>query len=262
MPTDTGSIAAPAGQSLAPLLARHARAESGLLQLLREVQEQYGHVPAETIPAIAAHLGVPEVRVRSVASFYSFLHLEPQGDYRVLFSDNITDRMLGSEALLQQMCRQLWVEPGKLSEDGIVSVDTTSCTGMCDQGPALLVNGRAITRLTQQRVQEIGHLIRNRTPLADWPDDFFRVEDNIRRRDMLLDSKIPAGDALRNGLALGAAGVVDTVKSSGLRGRGGAGFPTGMKWESTRAAADPRASPAPSRTGYCSLHMPRWYSRG
>ena len=71
----------------------------------------------------------------------------PRGAYRVLFSDNVTDRIAGSAGLKSRMCRNLWIEPGKVSEDGVVSVDLTSCTGMCDQGPAMLVNNRAITRL-------------------------------------------------------------------------------------------------------------------
>jgi [NiFe] hydrogenase diaphorase moiety large subunit len=138
-----------------------------LLQMLREVQERFGHIPPPAISRLAEKLSIPRARIESVASFYSFLHLQPHGEYRVLFSDNITDRMLGSQALMEQMCQLLWLQPGKVSEDGLVSIDTTSCTGMCDQGPALLVNNRAITNLTHQRVQEIAQLIRNRTPLAD-----------------------------------------------------------------------------------------------
>jgi len=137
---------------------------------------------------------------------------------------------------MQQMCQQLWVEPGKVSEDGLVSIAATSCTGMCDQGPAMLVNGRAITHLSHQRVQEIGQLIRNRTPLTDWPVDFFRVEDNIRRSGLLLDNKLAPGEVLRAALTLGAANIVETIKQSGLRGRGGAGYPTGLKWEACRNA--------------------------
>ena len=110
------------------------------------------------------------------------------GRYRVLWSDNITDRMLGNRELMQAMCQKLWLEPGRVSEDGLVSVDTTSCTGMCDQGPAVLVNYRAITRMTPERVEQMVELIRSETPLAEWPAEWFHVEDNIRRADILLDN--------------------------------------------------------------------------
>jgi len=232
MPTDAGLSTA----ILDPILGRYRHDAANLLQILREVQEHYGHIPPATIGYLAAQLHIPRARIESVASFYSFLHLQSHGEYRVLFSDNITDRMLGSSELMQQMCQQLWVEPGKMSEDGLVSVNTTSCTGMCDQGPAMLINGRAITRLTQQRVQEIGQLIRNRTPLADWPEDFFQVADNIRRKGPLLGSTLTPGEVLRGALTLGAQNIIETIKTSGLRGRGGAGFPTGLKWEATRNA--------------------------
>ena len=218
------------------LVARHQADASRLLQILREVQEYFGHIPQPAISRLAEKLSIPRVRIESVGSFYSFLHLKPHGEYRVLFSDNITDRMLGSEALMQQMCQQLWLQPGKVSEDGLVSIGPTSCTGMCDQGPALLVNGRAITRLTHQRVQEIAQLIRNRTPLNNWPSDFFHVDDNIRRSGLLLDNTLAPGDVLRKALSLGGQKIVEAVKTSALRGRGGAGFPTGLKWEACRNA--------------------------
>ena len=221
---------------LGPILERHGHAANNLLQILREVQEHYGYIHPDAVDYLSAKLHIPRSRIEGVATFYSFLHLKPHGEYRVLFSDNITDRMLGSQALMEKMCQQLWLQPGKVSEDGLVSINTTSCTGMCDQGPAMLVNGRAITRLTLQRVQEISHLIRNHTPLADWPEDFFRVEDNIRRKGLLLDSALAPGDALRAALKLGAPNIIEAVKTSGLRGRGGAGFPTGLKWEACRNA--------------------------
>ena len=219
------------------LVQRHASDATRLLQILREAQEHFGHIPHQAISRLAAKLSIPRARIESTASFYSFLHLKPHGEYRVLFSDNITDRMLGNQALMDLMCQQLWLQPGKVSEDGLVSIGNTSCTGMCDQGPALLVNDRAITRLNHQRVQEIVQLIRNRTPLNDWPADFFRIEDNIRRGGLLLDSNLTPGAVLRSALALGGSSVVETVKVSGLRGRGGAGFPTGLKWEACRNAS-------------------------
>ncbi|BCK87564.1 NAD-reducing hydrogenase HoxS subunit alpha [Sideroxyarcus emersonii] len=215
----------------------HGNDPSSLLQILRGMQEHFGHIPAHLVSRLADRLSIPRARIESVASFYSFLQLRPHGEYRVLFSDNVTDRMSGSQALMELMCQQLWLQPGKLSEDGLVSIDTTSCTGMCDQGPAMLVNDHAITRLDHQRIQEIVQLIRNRTPLADWPADFFRIEDNIRRSGLLLGNTLPRGEVLRAALVLGSHNILEQLNASGLRGRGGAGFPTGQKWEACRHAA-------------------------
>jgi [NiFe] hydrogenase diaphorase moiety large subunit len=218
------------------LVKRHGSDASRLFQILIEVQERFGHIPPQAVSRLAKKLAIPRVRIESVASFYSFLHLKPHGEYRVLFSDNITDRMLGSQELMEQMCQQFHLQPGKVSEDGLISIDITSCTGMCDQGPALLVNGRAVTNLTHQRVQEISYLIRNRTPLSNWPAEFFRVNDNIRRSGLMLGNKLSPGDVLRTAFSLGGQNVVESIKASGLRGRGGAGFSTGMKWEACHNA--------------------------
>ena len=221
---------------LEPILLKHGNDAGQLLQILTDVQQAFGHIPPEAVSRIAAHLNIPLARIRGVASFYSFLKLEPHGEYRLLFSDNITDRMLGNQSLLDEMCRQLWLQPGKVSEDGLVSIGLTSCTGMCDQGPAMLVNGRAITRLTLQRVREIGDLIRRRIPLDNWPAEYFVVEDSIHRAGPLLSHSFAPGEALRAALGMGEAEIVDAIKRSGLRGRGGAGFSTGLKWAACQQA--------------------------
>ncbi|MBX3681075.1 MAG: NAD(P)H-dependent oxidoreductase subunit E, partial [Rhodocyclaceae bacterium] len=132
-----------------------------LLQILVTLQAQLDFLPPTLISRLAEQLGMPRSRVEGVAGFYSFLHLAPAGRYRVRFSDNIIDRMLGSEALMATMCANLQLRPGVPSADGRVTVSTTSCTGMGDQGPAVLVNDRAIGRLNHQRVMEICDLIRH-----------------------------------------------------------------------------------------------------
>jgi [NiFe] hydrogenase diaphorase moiety large subunit len=245
---------------LQSVLDRHGNDGTRLMQILRETQETLGWLSPATITAIAKGVNWPRAKVEGVAGFYSFFHTEPLGKYRVLWSDNITDRMLGNQALMQAMCQKLWLEPGHLSEDGLVSVDTTSCTGMCDQGPAVLVNYRAIPHMTAERVEQMAELIRKETPVADWPAEWFKVDDNIRRADILLGCTMLPGDAMKVSLARGSAPAVETasnersfreavhssdagpgatldeIKKSGLRGRGGAGFTTGLKWEACRNA--------------------------
>ena len=76
------------------LVVRRGSNESLLLQIIREVQERFGHIPQPAISILAEKLSIPRTRIESVASFYSFLHLKPHGEYRVLFSDNITDHAL------------------------------------------------------------------------------------------------------------------------------------------------------------------------
>ncbi|TXI76474.1 MAG: NADP oxidoreductase [Dechloromonas sp.] len=241
------------------VLARWRRDPTCMVQMLREVQEALDWIPPEAIDRMQTSLAVPRTKIEGMAGFYAFFYLQPRGRYRILFSDNITDRMLGSEALLQQLCSNLWIEPGKVSEDGLVSVDRTSCTGLCDQGPAMLVNNRAISRLTAARIDEIAELVRSKVPLAEWPADFFAIDDNIRRADILLDAEFAPGAALaaararapdegiaasnmrswREGLPSGIGGPIatlDEIKRANLRGRGGAGFSTGLKWESCRNA--------------------------
>ncbi|MDO8931523.1 MAG: NAD(P)H-dependent oxidoreductase subunit E [Rhodocyclaceae bacterium] len=246
---------------LAALLARHRHNPTRLVQILREAQEELGWLAPATLATIASGVDLPFARVAGVAGFYSFFHTQPQGRYRVLWSDNITDRMLGNQDLMLEMCKKLWLEPGHVSEDGLVSVATTSCTGMCDQGPAILVNYRAITRMTPERVGKICELIRTEVPVGEWPAEFFHIHSNIRRRDILLKNDLAPGDALRTSIARGPSAVVESasnarswretsttaapgplltleeIKRSNLRGRGGAGFTTGLKWEACRNAA-------------------------
>jgi [NiFe] hydrogenase diaphorase moiety large subunit len=223
-------------ETLDALCARHGDSPSALLQILRDAQNLEGWLPPATITRIAQRVRLPRARVEGVAGFYSFLHLAPAGRYRVRFSDNVTDRIAGSLALIERLCANLWLERGKTSEDGLVSVDTTSCTGMCDQAPALVVNGHAVARLTPTRIDEIAELIRSRAPLDAWPVGLFAVEDNVRRAGAILDANLGPGDALSRALARSPAGTLDEVKRSGLRGRGGAGFATGLKWDACRNA--------------------------
>ncbi len=217
-------------------VARYGADPHYLLQILREVQEENDWISPDDVDLLQRLLGVPRTKIEGVAGFYAFIATRPRGRYRVRFSDNVTDRMQGSEALLEQMCRDLWVERGKVSEDGLVSVETTSCTGMCDQGPAMLVNERAIPRLTAARVSQVCELIREGVPLAAWPDELFRVDDNVRRRDVLLSLPPQRGEALAAAIARGPAALLDEAERSGLRGRGGAGFAAGAKWRACRAA--------------------------
>ena len=222
------------------VLRRHGARREALVQILREVQEHTGWLPRSALALVAAGVGLTPAIVEGVASFYRFLHLQPVGHFHLLWSDNVTDRMQGSHALAQELRRLLAVPAGGLSADGRASVGFASCTGLGDQGPALLVNQQhVVTRMDSQRVRDLADLVRNQVPLADWPAHWMQVDDQVRRSDVLLDAPCLQGQALQATQARGAQATLSELSASRLRGRGGAGFSTARKWALCLAAPVP-----------------------
>lgn len=202
-----------------------------LLQILRQIQSRYHYIPEAAIEQLSGLLNIPRTQIIGVVEFYSFFHLAPRGQYELLISDSITDHMLGKKDLFDYLAKKLDVAVGEVREDGVVSLDNTSCTGMCDQGPAGLVNGLALTRLDQSGIDKIAELINQQKPLDEWPEELFQVDDNIYKSGLLLNQQIEQGAALRSAFKRGIKETLKEIDYSGLRGRGGAGFKTAIKWQ-------------------------------
>ena len=201
-----------------------------LLHLLREIQARYHHIPSAAIEQLAELLTISRTHIIGVIEFYSFFHLTPRGHYELLVSDSITDHMLGKIPLLDYLSTKLEVAVGQVRNDGLVSLDNTSCTGMCDQGPAGLINGYALTHLSYARIDQLSDLINQQIPLDKWPTELFLVEDNIQKTDLLLNNPIQIGAALIAMFNRGTQETLAEINLSELRGRGGAGYKTAWKW--------------------------------
>jgi [NiFe] hydrogenase diaphorase moiety large subunit len=202
-----------------------------LLHLLREIQARYHHIPSAAIEQLADLLTISRTQIIGVIEFYSFFHLTPRGHYELLVSDSITDHMLGKIPLLDYLSTKLEVAVGEVRNDGLVSLDNTSCTGMCDQGPAGLINGYALTHLSYARIDQLSDLINLQIPLDKWPTELFLVEDNIQKTDLLLNNPIQIGAALIAMFNRGTQETLAEINLSELRGRGGAGYKTALKWQ-------------------------------
>ena len=100
----------------------------------------------------------------------------------------------------------------------------------------MLVNGRTLTELTERRLEQIAEKVELSTPVEQWPSEWFRVQDNVRKNGLLLGSDFETGSGLQSAIQQGPEELLDEVIKSGLRGRGGAGFSTGMKWKFCREA--------------------------
>ena len=231
----TSSNAANTTSLLRSVIAGACAESPRLLHVLHALQQQFLHISDEAAREVAAHLGLPLSQVDAVVEFYSFFHKIPRGRYDILFS-NCTScgYMAGGEDLMAMLARRLGITAGSTRADGLVSIGETSCIGMCDHGAALLVNEMPIVRLDAAMIDRIAALVEAGTPLADWPAGWFQVDDNIRVSGLLLKDDLAAGDGLRAMLARGAADTLSEIIKSGLRGRGGAGFSTGMKWQFCR----------------------------
>jgi [NiFe] hydrogenase diaphorase moiety large subunit len=212
------------------LLAKADKQPVKLLEILREIQAHYLHIPAEAIDFLAESLNIAKTRIIAVIEFYSFFHVTPQGRYTILLSDSVTDQMLGKENILLELSTLLGIKPGQVRVDGLVSLDNTSCTGICDQGPAALINGYPVPNLDKTKLLTIVDLINQQIPVTEWPQTLLEVSDNIQQTGLLLDKVIQPGTALTSSYARGLSQTLDELEFSGLRGRGGAGFKTATKW--------------------------------
>ncbi len=202
---------------------------NNLLQVLIRVQDQWGHVPPAAIHLLARELHLTPAQVEGVVGFYSFLYTTPR-QYNILFSDNIIEHFQGKPRLMDYMLRRLKVRRGVPRADGRVCVDDTACIGMSDQGPAILVNGYTVPRLTHSKIDSMVELIEAGIPLREWPESLFQVDDNIQRKHILLGLRFEPGSALRVMMERGVDATMTELAQASIRGCGGAGFKLDSKW--------------------------------
>lgn len=222
-----------------------------LVDIVRGVQRQLGHVDDEAIDAIAHWTGARRVEVASVVEFYAFFSREKKGKVVVRLCDDIIDRMMGYEVVRQAFEAELGIEMGQTTDDGLITLERTPCIGMCDQAPAALINDVPVTHLSTDKARRVVRELRSHGDpkklvkrVGDGNNADHRihamVENNVRLEGPVIFTPERRGEAMTKALAMSPAEVIRAIKTARLRGRGGAGFPTGMKWEFARAARGER----------------------
>ena len=137
------------------LVGRHGRTRAALMPVLQELQERHSSVSDFAMQVVADELGLHPAEVYGVVSFYAFLHHEPRGRFQIRLCRTISCDLAGKARVARQLENELGIRFGETTADGRISLEWASCLGMCDQGPALLVNDRVYTRVTPERVHAI-----------------------------------------------------------------------------------------------------------
>jgi NADH-quinone oxidoreductase E subunit len=142
-------------EDLVELADRFGRTRSALMPILQEVQRRHYHISGYCMQVIADLLDIHPVEVHSVVSFYSFLDEQPQGQFVIRLCRTITCAMAGKDHLGRQLENDLGIRFGQTTPDGKFSLRWANCLGMCDQGPAMLVNEKIYTRVTPEKIHGI-----------------------------------------------------------------------------------------------------------
>jgi [NiFe] hydrogenase diaphorase moiety large subunit len=224
------------------ILEKYGNEQSNMMNILIDIRNSVGYIPNEAITLIAEKMNISEVDVEQTRSFYHFLTNRPTGKYAVYLNNSVTSGMMGCKEIAAEFEKQAGCKFGEVSEDGLIGLSYTACIGMSDQEPAAIINGKVFTKLSRSEVatlvdqMKIGKTVEEMiTSYGDGNNSHqlvkAMVQNNIRKEGPVIFSAYESGISLKKALNLASAAVIDEVKKSGLRGRGGAGFPTGMKWD-------------------------------
>jgi NADH:ubiquinone oxidoreductase subunit E len=128
---------------------------SSLIPILADVKRRFHELDSESMQIIADVLDIHPVEVYSVASFYAFLHGGTEGQFVIRLCGTLSCDFAGKDAIAHALKDELGIGFDKTTDDGVFTLEWASCVGMCDQGPALLVNDEVHTRVTPETAREI-----------------------------------------------------------------------------------------------------------
>ncbi len=216
------------------LVKTYGHNRSALMPVLQAIQAHYGSVSDYAMQEVAEALDIPPVEVYSTLSFYTFYDTRPRGRFIFRLCQTISCDMVGKNRVARQLENELGIRFGDTTPDGMFSLEYASCLGMCDQGPALLVNDRIYTRVTPEMVHDIVYECRH--SFGGLKHDLSVITDSRHQTGPILENGVQPHSGLKKALDLSRVDVINGIRQSGLRGRGGAGFPTAVKWQLAAAA--------------------------
>jgi NADH:ubiquinone oxidoreductase subunit F (NADH-binding)/NADH:ubiquinone oxidoreductase subunit E len=198
---------------------------------LRAIQLRYGYLPKAELEQLSHRTQTPLYQLHSVASFYPHFHLLPPAKAEIQVCADMSCHLNGASELRAELVRRF---AGGRAED--VQIKDVSCLGRCDHAPAVSINDEIFTGVTAVRAEELTRqTLRGEEVRAEHPQS----------AHVAFTSDPYGSDDERYGVVRRLVksrdwdGVLALLKESELRGMGGAGFPTSMKWDLVRKQTDP-----------------------
>ena len=147
-------------QEIQSLIEQHGSERSALIPILIDIQHQHNAISEFAMQIVAEQLSIYPVDVYAVVSFYHFLSEKPQGKFTIRLCRTISCKLAGKDAIASQLVTELNIGFGETTPDGLFTLEWANCIGMCDQGPAMLVNDEYFTKMTPEKVNDILRLCR------------------------------------------------------------------------------------------------------
>ena len=220
---------------------------SAAMPLLHLWQEHFGFISDEGVQWIAAKLNLQPINILELVTFYPMFRGERAGKTHIRVCRTLSCAMAGSDRLMEKFCAATGIErrphgdgmhnPISVSADGTYSIEFVECLASCGTAPVCMVNQELHENVQLDRPADLltNHqsLITNHRS-APHPLEHRLIFKNIRRDDWKIDigtyMREGGYEQLRKAVTMSRTEIVNQVKTSGLRGRGGAGFPCGVKW--------------------------------
>jgi NADH-quinone oxidoreductase subunit F len=219
---------------------------SAAMPLLHLWQEHFGFISDEAVVWIAEKLGLPPINILELVTFYPMFRQEPPGKTNIRVCRTLSCAMAGGFELMENLCTTLGIQrppaddgmhnPIGISADGDYSVEFVECLASCGTAPVCMMGEQlyenadvnSIVDLLRKQISNIKH------QTSPHPLEHRLIFKNIGRPDWTTDIDCYLRDGgyeqLKQALTLPRVDIVNKVKNSGLRGRGGAGFSCGLKW--------------------------------
>ena len=142
-------------QKIKDICAAHGSKAGEAINILHEVQNTFGYLPAEVQELIAEQIHVSAAHIYGIVTFYSFFTMLPKGEHPISVCLGTACYVRGSEKILDEFKRQLGINIGETTPDGKFSINCLRCVGACGLAPVALIGDKVYGRITTDQVKDI-----------------------------------------------------------------------------------------------------------